>query len=80
MMVYAIDRTLAIEYHVSKPFWKLEAQDDQGVVYKHNFIFGGDDNDFNQSDAQAIVDTCQNTALVKSAEKRRENHSSTQTF
>lgn len=69
MMVYAIDRTFAIENHVSKPFWKLEAQDEQGVVYKHNFIFGGDDNDFNQSDAQAIVDTCQNTALVKSVEK-----------
>lgn len=68
MMKLVIDNNEAIKNHVSKPFWKLEAKDQHEVIFRQKVIYGGEDNNLTQADAQKAFEKTQSFARVVKVE------------
>ena len=72
VMKLIIDNDNAIKNHISKDFWKIEVQDGNGVIFKNETIFGGDDNDLTEEAANQAVAQLNSTATVTKVEHKDE--------
>ncbi|MEY8514905.1 type IA DNA topoisomerase [Lactococcus taiwanensis] len=72
IMKLIIENDEKISNYVSKPFWKIEVQDEFGTIFTNDWVFGGDDNDQKQADAQRVLHGLSQQAQVIEVEEKIE--------
>lgn len=64
IMNLIIENDNKIAAHVPKDFWKIEVQDENGVIFTNEQVFGGDKNSLSESDAKQVLVSLSKNAKV----------------
>ncbi|MCW2280213.1 type IA DNA topoisomerase [Lactococcus lactis] len=64
IMNLIIENDNKIAAHVPKDFWKIEVQDENGVIFTNEQVFGGDKNSLSESDAEQVLVSLSKNAKV----------------
>lgn len=64
IMNLIIENDNKIAAHVPKGFWKIEVQDENGVIFTNEQVFGGDKNSLSESDAKQVLVSLSKNAKV----------------
>jgi DNA topoisomerase-3 len=64
IMNLIIENDNKITAHVPKDFWKIEVQDENGIIFTNEQVFGGDKNSLSESDAKQVLVSLSKNAKV----------------
>lgn len=64
IMNLIIENDNKIAAHVPKDFWKIEVQDENGIIFTNEQVFGGDKNSLSESDAKQVLVSLSKNAKV----------------
>ena len=73
IMKLIIENDDKIEAHIPKDFWKIEVQDENGIIFTNDQVFGGDKNNQGESDAKLILQQLSKQAKVLDVTKEVED-------
>lgn len=73
IMKLIIENDDKIEDHIPQDFWKIEVQDENGIIFTNDQVFGGDKNNQGESDAKLILQQLSKQAKVLDVTKEVED-------